>query len=136
MRTQSSMIDDLLWFHREAAPITSTQFGTVTGTPASHLTGPGSFNNGTLLVVNVVEAVDTDASETYSVDFMGERDGGGFEVLASFPIPATTVESKVAFPVTNDWWDSLPMDTIKVRLNLAGTAPSLDATVKLTTNIT
>ena len=133
METFQNIVDDRLWMHQESAAITSTQDGSVSGTAKTHDTGPGILAFGTVLVINVVSADDADGDETYSVDFMGQTDGGTWRVFATFPIPRGTANQTFQGPITNQWWDGVPADNLKVALNLGGTTPSLDATVRIAT---
>lgn len=129
----SRIIDSELWLHKEAAAITSTQDGSVATVATTHLTGPGAFGHGTELVINVTSADFTTGDETYTVDFQGQKAGGGWVSLGLFEIIGAEA-GQWKIPVTNLRF-GITYDEIKVVLTLAGTTPILDATVRLTTTL-
>lgn len=125
------IVDNELFLHQEAAAITATQDGSVATVAKTHFTGPGMFGAGSYLMVNVTSADDADGNETYSVDWLLQKESGGYQTFISSPIPRGTAGQVFLIPVSNRWWDGTAYDECKVALNLGGTTPILDCTVRL-----
>ncbi len=133
MEGYSRIADSELLLHKPTVALTGagTTGGTVLAALKTHVTGPGCFAPGTELVVNVAEAEDGDADETYTIAFEGQKDGGGYVNLGTWNIPRGTV-GVLHIPVRNADFTDI-MDEIRVLFVLGGTTPTLDCVVRLTT---